>query len=324
MESYEEDIAGNLAAGNYNRAWQLAEVNLKSFPIDKKNSRQYKEAEEAYIFSKFFFHRQERIKLTPNNYERARLFVDFLREVDEIRKEKDFSLYSENSILPVVYHIIHVHIADGFAKAFAGQKTFQLNQEEIIQLAISLIEIKNWQSAKDSLLFMLKANPKHAIYNFLLSFVCFQNKEEENFLIYLREALFINPDIIKNYKKYLPDGIFQNIWENIENQNYSENIKYRYYALLLEAHGLFSKKKEITNRELKKIEEDFEKLYNQFQSSANSTIISEIKPRIMHFLCWLIYYFSQFNIVSSVERYKSILKNLDSEIYKLFIDNNSL
>jgi len=308
-----------MLAANFGRACQLAKEWLESAPLELRESRQYRFAEEAYVYSRYFSHRQERINQTPKSADKARLFLKFLEELEEIREEKGLSETYENSVWPDVFKMIHMNIADGFAKAFAGQKSYNLDQDEVIQLVVSLIEVGNLTGAKESLLFMYKMSPKNALYNYLLSYVFSHLDQQELFLTHFREALFMKPEVLEGHEKYLPDGAFKKIWEHLENEDISKTAKYRYYALYLEINDLYINKREISVKELEKIEEDFEKLYTQYKDSKNIPFVEEIKPRILHFLTWLIYYSEQLKNFDSLDRYRSIMKKVDENIHDRFL-----
>ncbi|MDH5720173.1 MAG: hypothetical protein OEZ13_06060 [Spirochaetia bacterium] len=322
MEFPEEEIRNSLIAANFGRACQLAKEWLEAAPLELRNTRQHKIAEESYVYGRFFFHRQERINQTPGSADKARLYLKFLDELIEIRKERELSETIENSIWPDVYKMIHMHVAEGFARAFAGQKSYNLDQTEVIQLAVSLIEINNWPGAKESLLFMYKMNPKNALYNFLLSHVYYQLGEMDLFLTHLREALFIKPEVIEEYEKYLPEGAFQKIWDHLSGEDFSKIARYRYFALYLEINGSYKIKREISDKELEKTEEDFEKLYLQFKDSKNKPFLEDLKPRVLHLLAWLMYYAEEKKKLDSLERYSSIMKKIDQDVYANFLESN--
>ena len=71
-----------------------------------------------------------------------------------------------NTSLGVVM-LCHAQIADNFARDFAGQKNYQLNPKDMLQLAYSLLMIGNVTSAREVLGFMLVNHPGQAAAHYL-------------------------------------------------------------------------------------------------------------------------------------------------------------
>jgi len=317
MDSPEEEIQANLVIGNFNRSHQLAELWLASIPLTEKDGSDYLKAKEAFVYSRFFLHRQERSAKMKLGAERARTFLQFLHEIKELRDENGFSSASfQSSYWQSVHYFIHTQIAEGLAHDFAGQKSYNLELEEVMQLATSLSEIENWKAAEEALLFVYQVNPRHALANFLLANVYFHSNIEGKFQLHLREALFLKPDLLAGYTRFLPSGVFQELWEHIDERDIADIVKYRYYALTLEINGLYKKKRKMAEDEFRRLEQNFAKI--QIEYKENLAMRDEIEPRVLHYLCWIIEYCQQLRFFDKFEEYRALMIDIDLDVYTTF------
>src|SRR5262245_34101361 len=149
MDSFEEEIQSQIISGNFSRASQLSKEWLESFSIEQSKSYDFKLAEEAFNLARFFHHRQERLGKFEVGSDRSRTFIQILGDLEKERKNGNYN--AESAIWRTVKYYIHSQIAEGLAKDLAGQKSFNLKHEDIIQLSVSLIETENWKSAFDTL-----------------------------------------------------------------------------------------------------------------------------------------------------------------------------
>ncbi len=315
MDSPEEEIQANMVIGNFNRALGLSEKWLKSFSLSEQNSLDHRKAKEAFLYSRFFIHRQERTAKIPVSGERARTYMRFLREIKELRQDNGYDR-DISSFWGSVQFYIHTQIAEGLARDFAGQKSYNLDVDEVMQLATSLCEIENYKAAEEALLFVYQVNMKHALANFLLGIVYFHLNDHRKFQIHMREALFIKPDVLTGYRRFLPPGVYQDLWRHIEERDISELMKNRYYALTLEINGLYPHKRKINADEFRKLEHDFQKLFEEYKSNPN--LQDEMQPRILHYLCWLVEYSQRARDFEKFEDYRSLMIDLDIAIWSTF------
>ena len=314
MNFPEEEIQTNIISGNFQRVYQLAESWLRSIELEKQNGPNYENAREAYVYSRFFLHRSERISTLPSGSEKASVFLGFLREIEKVRRKEKFS--GSGFIWRTISYYIHKQVADGFARDFAGQKTYNLNQEDILQLGHSLIEIDRSKSALECLNILYKMNTKNADVNFLLGFAYSKEGDEQNFNFHYREAMFLRPEVILKYLHLLPLGIYTNLWKHLVEEDREDEVTARYYALTLEINGVYKHYREMKNEEFRNLEDAFNKMLNEYEK--NIVMQDQTKPRVLHYLTWLLYYCQQLREFEKLEAYKTIMSEIESEAYRTF------
>ena len=156
--------------------------------------------------------------------------------------------------------------------------------------------------------------------HFLLSFVYYRLNQESKFYIHLREALFLKPEVIDGYTRFLPESIFADLWLQIKNEDEKDIVKFRYFALALEINGLFPSKREMKPDEFRKLESDFLKMYREFKEHAN--LRAAMQPRILHYLCWLVYYSQKLKNFDKLEDYRTIMLQIDPETWSRLQEKN--
>lgn len=317
-----DEILQSIFAANFSRAVKVASDWLKTIPLDNTDSFEHHQAREAFILGRYFLHRQDRLTRMTPGADKAREYIAILADIADLRNESGLSqvLGSQSDVLKSIEYHIHSRIAEGLAKDFAGQKSYHLDKSEILQLAVSLIEIENFKSAGEVLDFLIKMQSRTSIASFLMAYVCYRKGDEECFSVNLREALFQQPEVLGDYLRYLPGGVYYDVWEQIDGSDHTDILKYRYYALMLEVNGLYRFKRKLTQKELEKIEIDFEKLYREFKNSAG--LYEELAPRVMHFLTWLVYNCHQNKDFDRLQDYRSMFIDIDKEIWETFQKKN--
>ena len=315
MIPIEHELEGHITSGNYQQGFEMAQKWLESFGSDSIESAEYKKALEAFVYCKFFFDRSERIYSLGTGRERAELFIKSLEQLKNLREKHDLVAGSE--FWEAIQGSIHQEIAQNLAKAMAGQKAYNLDEGLILHLVYSLIELQNYKGAKDALYFLHSMNSRSATVNLLLAFVSYQLRERNNSSSFLREALFINPDILKENLHFLPGGDFRRLWDELEDM--PAEIKCRNFALLAEVNALYEDNKSLNSGELKKIENDHKNLYKEYHTG--TSLQTHILPRLLHYLTWLIQHFRKNGDMDKADHYEVQMRELDPEIHKLYREN---
>ena len=315
MIPIEYELEEHITSGNYQQAFEIAQKWFESFGSDSIESAEYKKALEAFVYCKFFSDRSERIYSLGIGKERAELFIESFEQLKSLRKKHDFSVRS--ALWETICSNIHQEIAQNLAKAMGGQKAYKLDEDLILRLIYSLIELQNHRGAKDALHFLYNMNSKSVIVNLLLAFVSYQLKEYNDSSSFLREALFINPDILKENLHFLPGGDFKRLWDALGEM--PVEIKCRNFALLAEVNHLYKHKKILNSGELKKIESDYNNFYKEYHTG--TSLQAYILPRLLHYLTWLIYHFRKNGDMDKADYYETEMMQLDSEMYKLYREN---
>lgn len=308
-----------MISGKFQEAKDIAEGWLRSFPLQEKESPDYKRAQEAFLYARFFLHRQERVQAMPKGENRARTYLQFLEELKEVRREKGFDL-EPSPFWKVLSKYIHLQIAEGFAKAFAGQKSYHLNDAEIIQLAVSLLVLERWSAALDALLFLQRLQPTNWPARYLIAIASFHLKKERDFSTSMRDALFYKPEILKQHGDFLPPGVFKKLWERQLEEDQDDDLAPRKYALLLEINGLYPFKRALQKNELRHIEEEFEGEYKTYRS--DRVYHEEKLPLLLHNLCWLAYSYKTSGDYEKFEEYRQIMMELSPDSWELFQKKN--
>ncbi len=318
MDSHKEELQHLLIGGHFSEAREIAEHWLKSFSLDEKNSAVYQKAQEAYLYARFFLHRQDRVQSLPKGETRARTYLQFLQELEALRKENGFDS-GKSGFWKSLRKYIHLQIAEGFARAFAGQKSYNLNDAEIIQLGVSLLILERWGSALDALTFLQRLQPANWLVSYLVAAASFHQNREREFSTNMRDALFYKPEILEEYDEFLPPGLFRKLWTNPHSKE-EEKQTPREYALLLEINGLYRFKRTIQKNELKQLEEEFEQEYQTYRS--NGVYPADMLPHLLHRLCWLTYSYKTAGNYEKFEEYRNIMMNLSPDSWETFQAKN--
>ena len=312
MKPQESELQSHIFHGNYLQAFKIAQEWLQDFDADAIQSPEYQKAKEAFIYSKFLSDRIDRINSVSTGKERAELFIGSLEKLRELNQKHDFG--ERGALWETICYNIHQEIAQNLAKDMAGQKVYNIDESLILQLSLSLIELQNYKGAKDSLRLLHNINVKNAMVNLLLAFISHQLRDYKKCASFLREALFINPDILKDNLHFLPGGNFKRLWDALDDM--SPEIKCRNFAVLAEVNGLYLHKRKVDRKELRKIEVDYQSLYQEY--SKESSLKDHILPRLLHYLTWLIYYFQKNGELDKANHYEADMMKLDMEMYKLY------
>ena len=250
MNSPESEVESHITNGNYEKAVEVSANWLASNTEQQEDTAEYHKAKESYVYSKFFLDRSERIQISSPGRERANVFIGYLEQLEKLRKKHHFHLM--NSIWQVVFRMVHSEIAANLAKDMAGQKSYSLEENHIFQLVFSLIELQNFQGAQDALRFLYNMKPNNSLVNLLFAFVYGELGNLPQTEIFLREALFIDPDILKKHSRLIPGGAFRELWDEVELLGLEDEVKCRNFALLVESNGLYSEKRDANVQEIKK------------------------------------------------------------------------
>ncbi|MES0491200.1 MAG: hypothetical protein ABUK01_14475 [Leptospirales bacterium] len=317
MDSQTEEIRDSLFGGNFQTAFDISKQWLDNLALDQRNTPEYLRAQEAFIYSRYFLHRQERILRVPSGEARARLFLEFLYGLGEIRKENKYDKHGDPLFWETISSFIHAQVAEGFAKAFAGQKSYNLDDKEVIQLSVSLLKVGKWRQSLEALTFMHRYNPYNPEVHLLMSFAQYNLKDETLFLFHFREALFLKPELLGDYQEFVPVEIFRKL-ENINTGEDDDIYKYRNYALLLEINGFYKAPRPIIDKELTRIEADFLPEYEQFNK--NREFFHNLLPRLLLSLCWLIHAYKQRDDYDKTEFFRNIMQEISPDTWDTFFE----
>lgn len=315
-QSLEEEIRHTILNGNFSRSLQICQQWLETLSVQSLHERdeEYIKVQEAFFYSRFFLHRQERIGQLPRDAERARLFLNFFKEIENLRKEKNF-VANDSPIYLALSNYMHHQIAESLAKAFAGQRAYDLNQDELLQLARSLIEIHNWKAALDTLHFIGQYSRRNPELLLLLAVVHYKLEDKEKFEINFREALLVKPEILEDYIHFIPAGNFLRLWNKLQEQGYPSPLIFRSYAMLAEVNGLYSYLRQLSKHEAEKLERDFIDLHQQYQKRKQEQLFA----RVLQLLVWLIiHFFRQEKEEETFDQFKAIFYQLDPHLWENF------
>ncbi len=318
MSFPESEIESCIIANNYTIGLKIAKEWLLSATEDDVSETEYLRAKEAYTYMKFFSDRHERIHSVKVGRERAKIFTSYLEILKEICEKNNFGFASR--IWRCVYQITHTEIAKSLAKDMAGQKSHNLQEDDIFQLAFSLIELQIFKAAEDTLLFLYNIRPRSPLVNLLLAYTSYENQAKEKMEVYLREALFINPDILKEYSRFIPGDHLKKLWQEVGELGFIAEVQCRNFALLTEVNSFYTQKRELSQAELRKIEVNYEKLSSEYNQ--NSALKELIQPRILHYLTWMIFYFVKYDDYEKADHYQKIMTEWEPEVYSMFKRNH--
>ncbi len=318
MNSLESEIEASILSSNYLEGLKVAKQWLFDTTESDESDIKYQKAKEAYTYTKFFADRYKRIYSVKIGKERANIFTSYLKILKDIRKKNEFCL--ENQLWKCVHKIIHSEIAKNLAKDMAGQKFYNLQENDIFQLAFSLIELQDFKVAESTLIFLYNMKSKSPLVNLLLAFVSYENQDIHQMESYLREALFINPDILKDHSKFIPGNRLKQLWKEVGELGFDDEIRCRNFALLIEVNDVYTKKREISHIELQKIETDYEKLSKEYTQNLRSRYL--IQPRLLHYLTWMVFYFMKYSNYEKAEHYQKIMIEWEPEIYNMLKENH--
>jgi hypothetical protein len=310
-----EEIRDELICGNFIEAENKSRKWLASFSLADKDGINYKRAGEAYIYARHLLNRQDRIARLETDDQRARYYREVLNELNRIRVANKYEKM-DNPLWRGIDTYLHARIAENYARAFAGQKSYNLDQNEIIQLSVSLLVLEKWSTALEALDFLLRLNRHNAAVNFLTAYAFDKLNQKIKTHLHLRDALFYRPEVISEYTDFIPGEIFEKHWRAFQEESVSEKSLYREFALLLELNGVYKSDLEITGKELQDIERDFNDKYKVYESKSEKSGI-EISE-LLHYLCWLIIKFQKSSTYEKVELYRRKMIDLSPDAWQTF------
>lgn len=302
-------IADEILAMNFPRATSLAESWLRGLPAGADDS----EALEAYEIVRFFFHRQERLTTLPPGIERGRAFEEMLELLS--MRPRSGSLVRRAAIM-----LCHAQIADNFARDFAGQKSYQLQLEDLMQLAYSLLIIANYNSAREVLSFIIANYPTHAAAHYLAAHAANMTGNENAFFEHYREALYLRPEVVSDYPEFMPAGVFSEMFRLVNEEEYGAGVRERVYALLLEVNGVYRHRRKFKIDEIRAIEAEYRKLHQEYVSARVHKRAFE--PRLLQLLSMLVIHAQQTQNFEKFEYYRSEMIAIDHSIWQTFQQNN--
>lgn len=306
--SHAQAIADEILAMNFPRATGLAEAWLRALPAGAADA----EALEAYEITRFFFHRQERFAALTPGLERGRAFEEML---SLLSTQPSGSLVRRAAIM-----LCHAQIADNFARDFAGQKSYQLQLKDLVQLAYSLLIIANYNSAREVLSFILANYPTHAAAHYLAAHAANMTGNENAFFEHYREALYLRPEVVSEYPEFMPAGVFSEIFRLVSDEDYGEGERERVYALLLEVNGVYRHRRKFKIDEIRTLEAEYRKLHQEY--AASRTHKKAFEPRLLQLLSMLVIHAQQTQNFEKFEHYRSEMIAIDHSIWQAFQQNN--
>lgn len=314
MDSPIEEIRDAISQGDFQNATRLANEWLSSFSLEEQERPEYQSAREAYLYSRYFMHRQERLSTLEKGASRARVFLDFFSELKELRRQNGFSDY-ESLLWLSLNHYMHLQIAEGFARAFAGQKSYNLDDEEIIQLGVSLLKLERWQSALEALSFLHRLKKHNPVLFFLMAIAHFQLGEKEDFSVYMSDALYAKPELSARYHDLLPEGTIRALYDSLRSEN-DEEERCRHFALLLEINGVYTTRRKVSEPALAELEKEFELDYKTWQEHPEER--SRLLPFLLLRLCRLIPACKSAGNYEKLEDYRNIMVVLSPDTWESF------
>jgi len=302
-------IADDVQQGNFSRAQSLAENWMQQLPIGADRTA----AESAYATARYFLHRQERLAATALGIERGRAFEEILKEIS---RSSDFSPVTHAAIM-----LCHAQIADNFARDFAGQKSYQLQLKDLLQLSYSLLVIGHFSAARDVLGFIIANNPTHAGAHYMAAWAANMTSNEELFFEHYREALYLRPEVVGDYPEFMPAGVFQDMMQLVKDEGYSDpGVRERIYALLLEVNGVYRHRRKLKIDEARQIEGEYQKLKQEY--SATKLHKKAFEPRLLQLAAILIMHAHQMQNFEKFEHYRGEMISIDHSVWQSFQQNN--
>jgi tetratricopeptide (TPR) repeat protein len=307
-QGYSQAIADEIVNANFPRATMLAETWLRELPVGAQNA----EALEAYEIARLFLHRQERLGALPPGIERGKAFEDLL---GILMQANSVSLVRRAAIM-----LCHAQIADNFARDFAGQKNYQLQQKDLLQLAYSLLIIANYASAREVLAFILANYPTQAAAHYFAAHAANMTGNEIAFFEHYREALYLRPEVVSEYPEFMPGGVFQEMFKMVQEEEYGEGVRERIYALLLEVNGIYRHRRRLKIDEVRALEAEYRKLRQEYSSARVHK--KAFEPRLLQLLSMLVIHAHQTQNFEKFEQYRSEMIAIDHSIWQTFQQNN--
>jgi len=313
-QGYSQAIADEILGGNFPRAAGLAEMWLRELPAmtSRDTTPEKAEADEAYELTRYLAHRHERLTSLSAGIERGRAFEEILHY---LMQNRFATLVRRAAIM-----LCHAQIADNFARDFAGQKNYQLNPKDMLQLAYSLLMIGNVTSAREVLAFMLANHPGQAAAHYLSAHAANVSGNETAFFEHYRDALYLRPEVVSDYPEFLPAGIFQELYKLVHDEEYGEGVRDRIYALLLEVNGVYKHRRKLKIDEARAIEAEYRKLHNEYATARVHK--KAFEPRLLQLLAMLIIHAQQMQNFEKFEQYRSDMLAIDHSIWQTFQQNN--
>lgn len=316
--SYAQAIADEILAGNFSRGASLAETWLKELPagtsLDPDPERAA--AEEAHEIARYFLHRAERLSVLAPGMERGRAFEAILNDM--------VSASFVSAVRRAAIMLCHAQIADNFARDLAGQKSYQLQLKDLMQLAYSLLMIANYTSAREVLGFILANHPAHAGAHYMAAHAANMTGNEQEFFERYREALYLRPEVVAEYPEFMPGGIFQDLFKLVNEEGYGEGNtsgeRERVYALLLEVNGVYRHRRKLKVDEARQLEGEYQRLRQEYASARIHK--KAFEPRLLQLLAMLIIHAQQMQNFEKFEHFRSEMISIDNAIWQTFHQNN--
>ncbi|MBV6493097.1 MAG: hypothetical protein LDLANPLL_01112 [Turneriella sp.] len=319
--SYAQSIADEIVSQNFSRASALAAHYIKELPASNgaTKSAEHIQADEAFEITRYLLHRSERLNIMPQGMEKGRAFLEIL---DELTVNGEYSTVRRAAIM-----LCHAQIADNFARDLAGQKSYQLQIKDLLQLAYSLLIIANYPSAKDVLGFVLANHSTHAGAHYLAAHAANMTGDEQNFFEHYREALYLRPEVVSEYPEFMPGGIFRDLMQLVREEGYSgteqnstKGIRERIYALLLEVNGVYRYRRKLKVDEARQVESEFNRLKQEYISAREHK--KAFEPRLLQLLAMLIIHAHQTQNYEKFEAFRGEMTAIDHAVWQAFQQNN--
>lgn len=318
--SHAQAIADEILTGNFSRAASLAEAWLQELPAATSldTGPEKAEAEEAHEIARYFVHRAERLGNLAPGMERGRAFEAILTDLSQASYV--------SAIRRAGIMLCHAQIADNFARDLAGQKSYQLQLKDLIQLTYSLLMIANFNSAREVLGFILANNPTHAGAHYMAAHAANMTGNEQGFFEHYREALYLRPEVVTEYPEFMPGGIFQEMMKLVHEEGYGDGSgdagseRARIYALLLEVNGVYRHRRKLKVDEARQLEAEYQRLRQEYAGARVHK--KAFEPRLLQLLAMLIIHAQQMQNFEKFEHFRSEMISIDNAIWQTFHQNN--
>ncbi len=314
-----EEVTKNIFSFNFAKAFQVAEAYLESFDLEtiQREPGEYIRAKEMYLVSRFFFVRYDRVQSRKNGVEKARMFRGFFPELEEFLQKEIPAEHSRNSeIMKDIRTFMHSQIAEGFAQEFAGQRSYNLDHKEVLQLVQSLLFLKNYKSAGDVLYFLYQLNARDPEVNIVLGLISGELGDQDSFRRFLSEGLFIQPRILEKYQDLIPPGVYRDLWEDLDGEDAA--LRGRKYAIVLEINGMLQSSRRLVASENKRLESEYVSLKKEYQNKPSE----EFKLKIIHILIWILRFHHASGNFDQLNFYRAELMDFDMELWRVFQEKN--
>jgi tetratricopeptide (TPR) repeat protein len=307
-QGYSQAIADEILNTNYPRATTLAETWLRELPAGAANA----EALEAYEIARMFLHRQERLLGLAAGIERGKAFEELLGNLMQVQS---VTLVRRAAIM-----LCHAQIAENYARDFAGQKNYQLQQKDLLQLAYSLLMIANYASAREVLAFIIANHPTQAAAHYFAAHAANMTGNETAFFEHYREALYLRPEVVSEYPEFMPGGVFRDMFRIVQEEEYGEGVRERIYALLLEVNGVYRHRRKLKTDEVRNLESEYRKLRQEYATARAHK--KAFEPRLLQLLAMLVIHAHQTQNFEKFEQYRGEMVSIDHSIWQTFQQNN--